>query len=173
MLDHRLAQRNLAISCHDYVTVPADTKNCGGANQSLLVHLNNPSLYLARKVETGIKRGRFSRYVSFVESSSRLSSPPYRIKNSGFSSGSCRMISVQGRYREVSGWAASHIHAHPADLIKFNLAHCPQEMKYFGQEVFDLAEQTTGLGDPVYLDARALCLGKTRSPGTGKPLVRP
>ncbi len=43
-----------------------------------------------------------------------------------------------------------------ADLIKFNLAHCPQEMKYFGQEVFDLAEQTTGLGDPVYLDARAL-----------------
>src|SRR6266568_4375622 len=35
MLDHRLAQRNLAISCHDYVTVPADTKNCGGANQSL------------------------------------------------------------------------------------------------------------------------------------------
>src|SRR5437660_4639733 len=96
MLDHRLAQRNLAISCHDYVTVPADTKNCGGANQSLLVHLNNPSLYLARKVETGIKRGRFSRYVSFVESSSRLSSPPYRIKNSGFSSGSCRMISVQG-----------------------------------------------------------------------------
>src|SRR5256885_15389524 len=57
MLNHRLAQRNLAISCHDYVTVPADTKNCGGANQSLLVHLNNPSLYLARKVETGIKRG--------------------------------------------------------------------------------------------------------------------
>jgi len=81
------------------------------------------------------------------------------------------MISVQGRYREVSGWAASHIHAHPADLIKFNLAHCPQEMKYFGQEVFDLAEQTTGLGDPVYLDARALCLEKTRSQGIDKVIA--
>ena len=93
------------------------------------------------------------------------------LKNSGFSSGSCRMISVQGRYREVSGWAASHIHAHPADLIKFNLAHCQQEMKYFGQEVFDLAEQTTGLGDPVYLDARALCLEKTRSQGIDKVIA--
>ena len=58
-----------------------------------------------------------------------------------------------------------------ADLIKFNLAHCQQEMKYFGQEVFDLAEQTTGLGDPVYLDARALCLEKTRSQGIDKVIA--
>src|SRR5207302_5509787 len=66
---------------------------------------------------------------------------------------------------------SSDLHAHPADLIKFNLAHCPQEMKYFGQEVFDLAEQTTGLGDPVYLDARALCLEKTRSQGIDKVIA--
>ena len=42
-----------------------------------------------------------------------------------------------------------------ADLIAFNLANCPQEMKYFGQEVFEAAQQTSGnLADPVYLSAR-------------------
>lgn len=42
-----------------------------------------------------------------------------------------------------------------ADLIAFNLANCPQEMKYFGQEVFEAAQQTSGsLTDPVYLSAR-------------------
>ncbi len=43
-----------------------------------------------------------------------------------------------------------------ADLIAFNLAHCPTEMKYFGQELFELAESTSGnLSDPLYLAARA------------------
>src|SRR5207248_9633274 len=43
-----------------------------------------------------------------------------------------------------------------ADLIAFDIAHCEEEMKYFGQEVFELAEQTSGdLNDPVYLSARA------------------
>ena len=43
-----------------------------------------------------------------------------------------------------------------ADLIEFNIEHCEQEMRYFGQEVFDLAEATTGdLTDPAYLAARA------------------
>src|SRR5262245_48424778 len=42
------------------------------------------------------------------------------------------------------------------DLIAFNIANCQQEMKYFGQEVFDAAEQTSGnLSDPVYQMARA------------------
>jgi amidase len=42
-----------------------------------------------------------------------------------------------------------------ADLIAFDIGHCPEEMKYFGQEVFELAEQTSGnLNDPVYLNAR-------------------
>ncbi len=44
-------------------------------------------------------------------------------------------------------------------------------MKYFGQELFELAEATTGLNDPVYLDARALCLEKTRSQGTDKVMA--
>jgi amidase len=42
-----------------------------------------------------------------------------------------------------------------ADLIAFNIAHCEEEMKYFGQEIFELSEQTSGdLTDPVYLAAR-------------------
>jgi len=53
-----------------------------------------------------------------------------------------------------------------ADLIDFNLAHCAEEMRYFGQEIFELAESTSGdLSDPVYLDARALCLRLTRDEG--------
>ena len=27
-----------------------------------------------------------------------------------------------------------------ADLIQFNIDHCPEEMQYFGQELFELAE---------------------------------
>jgi amidase len=43
-----------------------------------------------------------------------------------------------------------------ADLIAFDIAHCEEEMKYFGQEDFELSEQTSGnLNDPVYLSARA------------------
>jgi amidase len=43
-----------------------------------------------------------------------------------------------------------------ADLIEFNIEHCKQEMTYFGQELFDMAEATTGdLTDPAYLAARA------------------
>jgi amidase len=46
-----------------------------------------------------------------------------------------------------------------ADLIAFNITHCPQEMKYFGQEVFELSESTSGdITDPAYLAARELCL---------------
>src|SRR6266536_2467739 len=37
-----------------------------------------------------------------------------------------------------------------ADLIAFNDAHADQEMRWFGQELFLLAEQTDGLDDPVY-----------------------
>ncbi len=44
-----------------------------------------------------------------------------------------------------------------ADLIEFNIEHCPEEMRYFGQEIFDMAEATSGdLTDPAYLAARAL-----------------
>ena len=53
-----------------------------------------------------------------------------------------------------------------ADLIAFNVAHCTEEMKYFGQEVFELAEATSGdLSDPIYVAARAdsLRMARTRA----------
>src|SRR5205814_1534256 len=41
------------------------------------------------------------------------------------------------------------------DLIAFNIAHCPAELVYYGQEIFELAESTSGdLTDPVYVAAR-------------------
>jgi amidase len=43
-----------------------------------------------------------------------------------------------------------------ADLIAFNNAHCIQELVYYGQEVFEEAEATSGdLNDPTYLAARS------------------
>ncbi len=42
-----------------------------------------------------------------------------------------------------------------ADLIAFNDAHADQEMPWFGQEIFLLAEQTDGLDDPEYKTALA------------------
>jgi amidase len=42
-----------------------------------------------------------------------------------------------------------------ADLIAFNNAHCPQELVYYGQEIFELAQSTSGdLNDPTYVAAR-------------------
>ena len=42
-----------------------------------------------------------------------------------------------------------------ADLIQFNIVHCKQEMPYYGQEVFELAEQTHGYPtNPMYVHAR-------------------
>ncbi|HEX3088768.1 MAG TPA: amidase family protein, partial [Ilumatobacteraceae bacterium] len=43
-----------------------------------------------------------------------------------------------------------------ADLIQFNLDQCDKELRYFGQEIFELAEATSGdLNDPEYLAALA------------------
>jgi len=53
-----------------------------------------------------------------------------------------------------------------ADLIEFDIAHCPQEMKYYGQEIFEISETTSGdLTDPVYLAARATSLEFARDEG--------
>jgi amidase len=42
-----------------------------------------------------------------------------------------------------------------ADLIAFNNAHCQQELVYYGQEIFELAEQTHGYPtNPMYVHAR-------------------
>ncbi len=43
-----------------------------------------------------------------------------------------------------------------ADLIQFNTEHCDQELRFFGQEIFELAQATSGdLTDPEYLAAKA------------------
>src|SRR6266487_2036924 len=42
-----------------------------------------------------------------------------------------------------------------AALMAFDNAHCPQELVYYGQEIFELAQQTSGdLSDPTYVTAR-------------------
>ncbi len=42
-----------------------------------------------------------------------------------------------------------------SDLIAFNIEHCSTELKYFGQEIFEMAQATSGnLRDPAYLNAR-------------------
>jgi amidase len=59
-----------------------------------------------------------------------------------------------------------------ADLIAFNRAHCTDEMKYFGQEVFELAEATSGdLSDPIYLEARAESLRLARDEGIDRVMA--
>ena len=51
-----------------------------------------------------------------------------------------------------------------ADLIAFNTAHCRDELKYYGQELFEMAEATSGdLTDPAYLAARSHARTAARS----------
>jgi amidase len=53
-----------------------------------------------------------------------------------------------------------------SDLIAFNSAHCEAEMPYYGQELFEISNGTTGgLTDPTYLAARANCLALSRAQG--------
>jgi len=60
-----------------------------------------------------------------------------------------------------------------ADLIAFNVSQCPAEMEFFGQEIFELSEATSGdLTDPDYLAARALCLELSRAQGIDAALQR-
>jgi len=59
-----------------------------------------------------------------------------------------------------------------ADLIAFNTAHCEAEMPYYGQEIFELAEATSGdLTDPAYLGAREKCLLLSRTLGIDRVLA--
>jgi amidase len=41
------------------------------------------------------------------------------------------------------------------ELIDFDNAHAAEEMPYFGQEIFELAQATGGLSDPAYQQARS------------------
>ena len=59
-----------------------------------------------------------------------------------------------------------------ADLISFNQAHCPEEMKFFGQEIFEIAESMSGdLSDADYIAARQLCLQLTRNDGIDRVMA--
>ncbi len=50
-----------------------------------------------------------------------------------------------------------------ADLIAFNHRHCPVELLYYGQELFEMSESPSGdLTDPVYLSARANALSSAQ-----------
>ena len=44
-----------------------------------------------------------------------------------------------------------------ADLIAFNDAHCEDELRYFGQELFDVAEATDRPGRPGLPSPRGRC----------------
>ena len=52
-----------------------------------------------------------------------------------------------------------------ADLIAFNNSHASEEMPYFQQEIFELAEATTNLTDPAYVAALALNHSLSREQG--------
>ena len=57
-----------------------------------------------------------------------------------------------------------------ADLIAFNRAHADRELGLFGQELFEKAEATQGLGDPAYLAARATSLRLAGAEGIDRML---
>jgi amidase len=59
-----------------------------------------------------------------------------------------------------------------ADLIQFDNTHCWQEMKYFGQGIFESSEETSGnLSDPAYIAARQNCILNSRTLGIDKALA--
>ena len=52
-----------------------------------------------------------------------------------------------------------------ADLIAFNREHRDREMPYFGQELFEKAQEKGPLTDRAYRDARAKCVKLSRAEG--------
>jgi amidase len=58
-----------------------------------------------------------------------------------------------------------------ASLIAFNDDHCEDELGYFGQELFHVADATAGLADPGYLAARARCVAAMRPNGIDRVLA--
>ena len=58
-----------------------------------------------------------------------------------------------------------------ADLIAFNDEHCTDELRFFGQEIFEVADATDGLGDPAYQAAREHCVRATRRDGIDRILA--
>ncbi|MDP2335148.1 MAG: amidase [Bacteroidota bacterium] len=52
-----------------------------------------------------------------------------------------------------------------ADLIEFNQKNSEKELRWFAQEIFEEAEKTNGLEEPVYLEAHAKVRKLTREKG--------
>ena len=57
------------------------------------------------------------------------------------------------------------------DLIRFNKENADREMPWFGQEIFHMAQKTTGLDDPVYKNALKTMLTAVRQNGIDKVLA--
>jgi amidase len=54
------------------------------------------------------------------------------------------------------------------ELIQFNREHAAQVMRFFGQELMELAQATGGFAEPAYLKAKAECLRLSRTDGIDK-----
>jgi amidase len=68
---------------------------------------------------------------------------------------------------DINAYLAARPGPHPADLaglIAFNQAHADIEMPFFKQEIFELAQATTGdLNDPTYKQQRAIATAASRN----------
>ena len=66
----------------------------------------------------------------------------------------------------------ANAHAHPGRPHRLQPGHCTEEMKFFGQEIFESAESLSGnLNDPEYIAARQLCLQLTRDDGIDRVMA--
>lgn len=68
---------------------------------------------------------------------------------------------------DINAYLAATPGRHPGDLaglIEFNNEHANQELQFFGQEIFELAEDTSGdLTDPEYMEQRATATTSARA----------
>lgn len=62
-------------------------------------------------------------------------------------------------------WAPTCPYRTLADLIRFNREHAQEEMPFFGQEIFEMAEKKGPLSDKAYRKAKATCLKLARRQG--------
>lgn len=62
-------------------------------------------------------------------------------------------------------WAPSCPYRTLTDLIGFNREHAQEEMPFFGQEIFEMAEKKGPLSDRAYRKAKATCLKLARRQG--------
>jgi amidase len=59
-----------------------------------------------------------------------------------------------------------------AQTITFNKAHAAEEMPFFGQDIFELAQQSGPLSDPTYKEALATCHRLARREGINAVMRR-